>query len=326
MKSTHQPGLIAAVQLDGQGGGQQAGWSEIEAWSPASETLWIHMDYTDAAAATWILERSGLDPTVAQALVAEETRPRSVPTRGGLLVILRGANLNKGADADDMIAVRAWIEANRVITTRHRPTRAIEAIRASIEKGDGPTDAGDFLVRLADGLTARASDAISDLEDEVDNLEDEVLSAESYELRARIAEFRRSAIRFRRYLAPQKDVLTRLQGERVEWLSDVDRAHLREVGDRTLRLVEDLDSARDRAAVAQDELNNRLAEQMNQTMYVLSIVAGIFLPLGLLTGLLGINVGGMPGVDSEWAFIVVCVVLVMIGVFLTALFRRKGWI
>ena len=326
MNKAHERGLIAAVQLDGKGGGRPAGWSDIEAWSPSAETLWIHMDYTDEASGAWLLDRSGLDPTIAQALVAEETRPRSLATRGGLLVILRGANLNEGADADDMIAVRAWIEANRIITTRHRPTRAIEAIRVSIETGDGPTSPGDFLVQLADGLTARASDAISDLEDQVDTLEDEVLSAESYELRGKIAEFRRSAIRFRRYLAPQKDVLTRLQNERVEWLNDIDRAHLREIGDRTLRLVEDLDSARDRAAVAQDELNNRLTEQMNRTMYILSIVAGIFLPLGLLTGLLGINVGGMPGVDSEWAFIVVCVVLVLTGVLLTAFFRRKGWI
>ncbi len=164
-----------------------------------------------------------------------------------------------------------------------------------------------------------------ELDDEVDALEDEVLGAESYELRARIGAFRRSAIRFRRYLAPQKDTILRLQSERVDWLDDVDRARLREVGDRTLRFVEDLDAARDRAAVAQDELNSRLAEQMNKTMYVLSIVAGIFLPLGLLTGLLGINVGGMPGVDSHWAFLVVCLLLVVIAVLQVIFFRRKGW-
>ena len=105
-----------------------------------------------------------------------------------------------------------------------------------------------------------------------------------------------------------------------------DRAHLREIGDRTLRFVEDLDSARDWAAVAQDELNCRLSEQMNKTMYVLSMVAGIFLPLGLLTGLLGINVGGIPGVNSHWAFIVVCVILVVTATLQMLFFRRKGWL
>jgi Mg2+ and Co2+ transporter CorA len=57
--------------------------------------------------------------------------------------------------------------------------------------------------------------------------------------------------------------------------------------------------------IVQEELNSRLSEQMNRAMYTLSIVAAIFLPLGLLTGLLGINVGGIPGTESPWAFLVV---------------------
>ena len=67
---------------------------------------------------------------------------------------------------------------------------------------------------------------------------------------------------------------------------------MREVSDQLARYLEDLDEARDRAAVTQEELVNRLSEQMNNKMYILSIVAAIFLPLGFLTGLLGINVGG----------------------------------
>jgi zinc transporter len=78
--------------------------------------------------------------------------------------------------------------------------------------------------------------------------------------------------------------------------------------------------------VAQDELNSRLSEQMNKTMYVLSMVAGIFLPLGLLTGLLGINGGGMPGVNSPWAFIIVCVILVVTATLQMLFFRRRGWL
>ncbi len=147
---------------------------------------------------------------------------------------------------------------------------------------------------------------LSELDDRVDELEDEVLGGESYELRAKIGSLRRETISLRRYLAPQRDAVARLQNERVPWLDEVTRVHLREIADRTTRYVEDLDSARDRAAVTQDELNSRLSERMNKTMYVLSIVAGIFLPLGLLTGLLGINVGGIPG-HGELTRISACV-------------------
>ena len=89
--------------------------------------------------------------------------------------------------------------------------------------------------------------------------------------------------------------------------------------------MEDLDAARDRAAVCQDELNNRLSEQMNKTMYVVSIVAAVFLPLSLLTGLLGINVGGIPGTESKWAFGIVCGLLVVVTAVEIWIFRRvKG--
>ena len=318
-------GLVAAYELDGHGGGRTIGWQEIRAWQPEESRLWVHLDYESETARQWLLQQSGLEETIAEALIASETRPRSLATHGGLLVVLRGANLNTGADADDMVAVRVWLEPGRIITTRRRHIQTIDAIRQSIAAGQGPTGPGDFLVQLAEGLTTRVGEALVDLDDEVDALEDEVLSAESYELRTKIGAFRRSAIRFRRYLAPQKDTILRLQSERVDWLDEGHRAHLREIGDRALRFVEDLDSARDRAAVAQDELSSRLSEQMNKTMYVLSIVAGIFLPLGLLTGLLGINVGGMPGVDSHWAFIVVCVILVVVAVGQVVFFRRKGW-
>ena len=101
---------------------------------------------------------------------------------------------------------------------------------------------------------------------------------------------------------------------------------IREIAERTTRFVEDIDSARDRAAIAHEELNNRLSEQMNKAMYTLSIVAAIFLPLGLLTGLLGINVGGIPGTESHWAFGIVSFVLVGIAAVLIWIFKRMKWL
>lgn len=324
--SDQQEGLVFAYVLDGQGGGREAGWNELRDWRPESGFLWAHVDYSAAAVQQWLEEESGIDPLIVEALIAEETRPRSLTAHDGLLVILRGVNLNPGADPEDMVALRVWVESGRAVSMRRRRVMAVQDVEESIASCTGPTGPADLIVQLADRLVLRMGAVLSELDETVDTVEETLLESQPAELRGELAQARRQSIGLRRYLAPQRDALSRLQTERVSWMGEMDRAHLREITDRTTRYVEDLDSARDRAAVAHEELNARVAEQMNRRMYALSIVAGIFLPLSFLTGLLGINVGGIPGTDSPMAFSVVCALLVGVAGLQFWLFRSLRWL
>ena len=274
----------------------------------------------------WLQNKSKLSTLSSDILMEDDTRPRLISTKEGFLLILRGVNCNPGSDPEDMVAVRMSFEENRIITMRHRKVMAINDIHEAIEAGTGPRSPVEFLLMVIDRIVDRIGDVVAEIDDQVDELEDTVLTAESYELRSKLSKIRRQSISLRRYLAPQRDVLARLQNERLEWFSDKVKSRLRELSERTTRFVEDLDSARDRAAITQEELNNRLSEQMNKAMYVLAIVAAIFLPLGLLTGLLGINVGGIPGAENSWAFLFVTLLLVLIALLLLGLFRRIKWL
>jgi len=318
-------GFIFAFALDGKGGGRSLDWEGVKTWRREEGILWIHLDYAGDDAKQWLDHESNIDPIIAESLTTEETRPRSLVHKGGMLLILRGVNLNPGSDPEDMVSIRCWIEADRIVTMRHRRVMATEDIRQALESVSGPTDAGSFLESLSDRLVIRMGNVISDTDDAVDALEDVILTEQSYALRQKIADIRRTVISLRRYLAPQRDVMAHIYTEKVDWLDDRERMRLREIADRTTRYVEDLDAIRDRAIVTQEELNNRLAEQMNKTMYILSIVAGIFLPLSLLTGLLGINVGGIPGSDNNWAFLEFCLLLVAVAGVQIWFFKRKKW-
>ncbi|MDH3527069.1 MAG: hypothetical protein OEM43_06160 [Gammaproteobacteria bacterium] len=103
------------------------------------------------------------------------------------------------------------------------------------------------------------------------------------------------------------------------------RMRIRELTDRMTRFIEDLDEARDRASVTHEELQNRLAELTNRRMYLLTMIAAIFLPLSFLTGLLGINVGGIPGSDFPAAFAIVVVLMVLVGAGQWLFFRWRKW-
>jgi zinc transporter len=319
-------GLVSGYLLDGKGGGKPVQWRDVRSWQPGQGQLWLHLDRTAEESRHWLSSDAGLDPIVVDALLAEETRPRCASIDTGMLVILRGVNLNPGAEPDDMLTIRLWIDGHRVVSMSGRRVMSISDLRDQIEAGRGPRRPAGLLVRLADRLIDRMSPVIEALGDEADALEEEILESADRQLRQRLREVRHTAISLHRYLAPQRDVLARLQIEKQPWLDRQHRMSLREISDQLIRYVEDLEEIRERAAVLQDELMSHISEQMSRNTYLLSVVAAIMLPLGLLTGLLGINVGGIPGADSSYGFLAVCGVLVIVVVLEVVVFRRLRWI
>jgi zinc transporter len=317
-------GLIYACRLDGKGGATEVGWEALT--RPDAGFVWAHLHLDSARARCWLAEESGLPAIVAEALIYEDVRPRCTPVGDGLLVNLRGVNLNPGADPEDMVAVRIYIDARRAVSVRRRRMMAVQDIRDEFAAGRGPCDAGDFIVELARRLVERMGPVIGDLDDAIDDVEDRVLAAGGAEHRTELWRLRRMAIALRRYIAPQREAMGRLVGERTEWIDARNGQRLREVADRITRYVEDLDSARERAAVVQDELNTRMTERINRNMYVLAVIAAIFLPLSLLTGLLGVNVAGIPGDKWPWAFGTVSAGLLLIGVLEYLFFRKMKWL
>ncbi|MBK5102943.1 MAG: zinc transporter ZntB [Burkholderiales bacterium] len=319
-------GLVYALVLDGTGGARQLAWDEVEAWSPEQGALWLHFDYTAENSREWILGKAGLDEIATDALLAHETRPRTIANGDSALLALRGVNLNPGSDPEDMVSIRVWMDGHRIISTRKRKLLSASDIVRLLEAGKGPRSTGEFIVDLADRLTARVEGIIAEIEERVDAMEADVVAGGSQALRSALSETRRDTIMLRRYLAPQREAVIRLSSEKFSWLNEPDRRHLREVADKLIRYVEELDSVRDRASVTQEELVGKLSEQLNSRMYVLSIVAAIFLPLGFLTGLLGVNVGGVPGAGSDRGFLLFSLLLIVVLALQIWVFRKNKWL
>jgi zinc transporter len=249
-----------------------------------------------------------------------------VPFDDGVAVILRGINFNPGAEPDDMVSVRIWANARLVVSCRKLPLLAVQDVQRSIDRERGPRNAGELLAAIGDRLAERMDDVIEGLEDRSDALEEQVEEGDLQQLNAALADLRRTFIGLRRYLVPQRDALLRLAAAKVSWLEEEDRSWLREVADQTTRYLEALEAARDRAAVTQEELLQRLQEKTERRMYLLSVITAVFLPLGLITGILGVNVGGIPGTESPWAFMLLCLATVAFVVLELWFLRRTRWI
>ena len=169
------------------------------------------------------------------------------------------------------------------------------------------------------------SSTVDNLEEQADALEERVVAGDISGMRQDLRSLRKQCITLRRYLAPQREAMNRLISEPLSWIDELDRLRLREINDRLIRHIEDIDAVRERTASAQDELLTQVSEEMNRRSYVFTVVATIFLPLGFFTGLMGINVGGMPGVENDNAFWVV-VMCVGLMVALGAYFRWNRWL
>ncbi|MEQ8515269.1 MAG: zinc transporter ZntB [Chromatocurvus sp.] len=319
-------GLIHALLLDGAGGARALDWHEVTVWEPAQGCLWLHFNYESESTRCWLERSSGLIDVAVNGLLMDETRPRTVTRGENLLMALRGVNLNPGSDPEDMVSLRLWCNGQKLISTRRRPLLSTTDVLERLEDGSGPRDAASLLVAWIDGIVARMADTVDGFEDDALALEDALVAGEMGRLRHDLAHLRKQTITVRRYLAPQREAFNRLTAETLGWIGDLDRLRLREITDRQIRHIEDIDAVRERTAVAQDEMVGRISEQMNERMYVLSLVAAIFLPLGFFTGLMGINVGGMPGVDDAVAFWIVVLICGGAAGLLLAWFRLRRWL
>ncbi|MCP5374465.1 MAG: zinc transporter ZntB [Hyphomicrobiales bacterium] len=328
---TDHPELICAYMLDGKGGGAEVDWQAVEAWTPDRGPIWIHLDCTNPATETWLRRDSGLDTFVVDGLLAGETRPRCDGFADGIMVILRGVNLNPGAEPEDMVSLRIWVEEHRVISTRLRRLQAIQDLRDHLAEGRGPVSPAHLVARVAAGLTERMGPAIEELGDLVADLEEQLLAGDEAtpnlrEVRFKLVDLRRVAITLRRYIAPQRDAVNRLLTLNEPWLKERVRGRLRETVDRVTRIIEELDEVRERSAVVQDELLSRQSQRMERVMYILTLVATVMMPLGFITGLLGINVGGIPGAENHWSFLIVCGGLALFAAVEIWLFKKMRWL
>jgi zinc transporter len=167
---------------------------------------------------------------------------------------------------------------------------------------------------------------VEQLKEEADEFEEALLSARDRLHATALAEFRRTILLLRRHILPQREAMVQLQREGRRLLDEDHAIHLRETGDRITRIAEELDSIRDRAAVLQDQVAGQRQETLNRRLLVLSVVSAFFLPLTFVTGLLGMNLAGIPFAHESWSFGTVVGLTAVLAVGLLAFFKWRRWI
>ena len=316
--------LVHAFVLDGLGGARSVELEQLdELQLTEQESLWLHWDRGHPQTRLWLREHSGLSEFSCDLLLEENTRPRllGLPDQEFLL-FLRGVNLNPGAEPEDMVSVRIFAGSRRVISLRQRPLRATEELIALLEQGHGPRNGSELVQELAYYLTEKVESLIDGLSDLLDGQEDSLdTDARFMPDHGQVLQARRRAAGLRRFLAPQREIFAQLVhngfGDSIQW---------NELNNRLMRYLEELEMIRERVGLVLEAEHRRMNEKMNRAIYLLGVTTVFFLPMSFLTGLLGINVGGIPGAESQHGFLLICSILAGIGALQWWLFRRLRWL
>ncbi len=314
------------LRLDGRGSAVEVDGANPDSWRTDVGLVWLDLDRRHERAQEFVGKQAGVDPIIAEAILAEETRPRCLIDEDRMLLILRAVNLNPGADPEDMVSIRLWIGPGGVISVRTYYVKAVAEVRDLLLHGKGPRRVGELVASLACRIIGRLVPVINDLRDQCDDLEDQMVGPTPDPERGQVANIRRTAIVLKRYIAPQREAMDALLAAEVTWLEENDRARMAESTNLLQRYIEDLDAVRERAMVIQEELGVRNNERLSKAVYIMSMCTVLFLPLNFVTGMLGMNLKGLPAAEHPMGFYVILAALLVVVAIEVWLFRRFKWL
>lgn len=286
--------------------------------------LWIH--HSQRATEVAASNADGMPTAALLAINADETEPRFTRFDGADVLILRGVNLNENRRPEDMVSLRVAVMEDRVESVALQRVRAVEDTAELARASGDRARSGMIVTSLVASLTSRVKDSLVHLGRQLAELEDMLEAPGPNPSAQELSQLRRQAIWLHRFSVPQAEALEAVVAAEPAWLKDSDLIEMREHWHATRRNVAALEAIRDHSRLIQDRIDQATAEASHRATYILTIIAGIFLPLNLVAALLGANVGGVPWSQDGNGFTYVIIGSAILATVQFLILRRLKWI
>ncbi|MBK2125245.1 CorA family divalent cation transporter, partial [Fangia hongkongensis] len=320
---------IAIYQLDKKGHANKLE-SNINFSEYKDQLLWIQLDLKIAQ--KFLRDTKVIPEFASHVLCAKDTRPRTIINNNTLLCTIRGVNKNTTLqNTGDMISVRLYVQENLIVSVHKYELNSVKTVINSFNTGTGPVSASDFINDFLLAVTDSSLEACAKIDHSIDQFEDQInqtvkLNTANGHIYSDLNALKRKIILLRRYLLPQREAILRIQTDKLTWFNDKEAPYIQEIANTYTRILEDLETLHGRVSIIYDQIVAITQGNLNNRMYVLSIITAIFLPLTFITGLLGINVGGIPGANSALGFAIVCIILIVFFILQYLLLKKLKWL
>lgn len=321
----HQHGLICGYLFAPTIGGQSIDLDQAVSWLQAPEEvaeasfLWLHFDLTDASAQTWMRTHLALQPEFFEALRQGSRSTRIEDAQDDLIAVVNDVAYEFSFDPSEIATLWMSVSERVAISARAHPLRSIDRLREAVKDGVRFTssvdllnhlmaDQGDVLVRIVREATTK-----------VDAIEDRLLRLRATQQRAELGRLRRVLVRLQRLLAPEPGALFRLLRQPPPWIEAADLDELRQSTEEFSLVLRDLAALQERIKLIQEEIAAQVSEQTNRSLFTLTMVTVLALPINITTGFFGMNVGGIPLAESRFGFFTLVLIVVVFTI-------AAGWL
>jgi zinc transporter len=313
---------IVALVLDGAGGARRLDGDQIDRWTPEQGQPWVQLDPASSEAGRWLAEASGLSAADQETLMRPSSQTRVEVLEDSTLILSVRTFAHDGAQTRQ---VRGWLRPDRLITSSSDDLPALASCVSRLAAGNGPRGVADILWAAMHAGALQDQIAMTALDEKVLELE-ELSDRDIGQLPPMLREAQHRGIALRRRLAAHRESLLQLKQSGPAWLMAPRRDEWRSAFTTCNDLADTTDGLLDRLRGLQDYVQNRLSTVLNDRLYLLTVLSAIVMPLSFVTGLLGVNVGGIPARDTAWGFALLCLLLIALGAAEYLLLRKLRWV
>ena len=288
--------------------------------------LWLHFNLTHTGALPWLKQHAALPEDFFEMLTDASHSTRIERSDQSLIAVVNDVNFDFAFESSDISTLWINVAKRLVITARQQPLRSVDKLREAANGGQRLRSSVELLEHLLHAQADVLVEIVRGATERVDRIEDQMLANRLDGKRVRLGALRRLLVRLQRLLAPEPAALFRLLQHPPGWVADLDAQELRQSSEEFSVVLRDMNALQERIKLLQEEIAAQVNEDNNKSLFVLTIVTVLALPINIVAGLLGMNVGGVPLAQHPSGFWIVVGIVMTVTAFagLLAYRRQRG--
>ncbi|MBU3578013.1 CorA family divalent cation transporter [Polynucleobacter sp. UK-Kesae-W10] len=300
-------GVVFAWAMPQIGSGYEIPLFEIpSALEDPCLSVWLHLNLSNTQIQRWLVDTPLIPERVVEMIeegVNVSRLERIEKLDDCLLMVMNDFQQEFGEERGDSSLGTLWaiVTPRLMVSLRNNPLRTTDSLRYELRSGNiHPSSTIELFHELLDLRAEYLRSLLVHLSENMDELEEKLLKGREFPEHETLGRIRMHCSRLRRHFSPELVALHRLLKRLPYWFGDEDKNRLNDDLDLLSYLAQEISSLYDRAKLLQDEQAAHVAEFNAKNLHVLSVMTVIFLPMTLLSGIMGMNMEDLPGLKGSF--------------------------